>query len=210
MGQPLAPDAGMPELVARMFAGHRMPGQEDPPDPNRPGYPGDEDLDLGDLESGTVLSVMAKLAVSLSSAAKEMRRNREALKIPWRFCHPIPLNPITETGAGVMTDERWEPRQEWAWHITRVSVQSNQAGGATSAICAQDSIVPGGVGAYNLQSFPPAGSTVTAGSFMGCWEPKGKFLLPGNRLVFSATGGGIIANGEAIEIALDWLATYLM
>lgn len=208
MGQPLAPDAGMAELAARMFAGHRMPGQEDPPGPNSPGYPGDETL--GDLEAGSVLQIMAKLAVSLGSAAAEMRRNREALKIPWKYCHPIPLNPITETGAGVISDERWEPRAEWAWQITRISIQSNQSGGATSAIIAQDSIAPGGVGAWNLQSFPPAGTTITAGGFMGCWEPKGKFLLPGNRLVLSSTGGGVIANGEAIEIALDWLATYLM
>lgn len=196
----------MAELAARLFAGQRTPGQEDPPDPHGHGYPGDEDF--GDLEAGSVLQIMAKLAVSLGHAAAEMRRNREALKIPWKYCHPIPLNPITEAGAGVISDERWEPRQQWAWHITRVSIQSNASGGATSAILAQDSTL--GVGAWNLQSFPPAGSTIAAGAFMGCWEPKGKFLLPGNRLLVSATGGGCIANGEAIEIALDWLATYLM
>jgi len=97
-----------------------------------------------------------------------------------------------------MSDERWEPREGFAWHITRVSVQSNAAGGATSALLVQDSVLS--QGAYNLQSFPPAGSTAAAGSFLGCWEPKGRFLLPGNRLVLVTTGGGAIANGDAIEI----------
>jgi hypothetical protein len=154
------------------------------------------------------LELYARMAIALDKNSAELARSRAAGRIPWEACHPVPLNPITLTAAGNVNDERWEPRGSWVWHITRISVQSNAAGGATSALAIADSANMGG--ATNLQSFPPPGSVATAGSFLGCWEPKGLFMMPGSRILMQGTGGGITANGQAIEIALDWLATYLM
>jgi hypothetical protein len=159
--------------------------------------------DAGGPEAGAELSVFARLAVSLDGAAAEMRKQRQAARKAWEHCHPIPLVTLTNTGAGTITDERWQPRQSWAWQVLRVSVVSNSSGGATAAALFRDSA--GADGAYQLQAF--AGS---AGSFLGVWEPKGMFLLPGQQMVWTSTGGGITVNGEAIEIALDWLPTYLM
>lgn len=158
--------------------------------------------------SGGELEVFAKLAVALDGNTAAMRKAIAAGLVPWEVCHPIPLNPIANSVAGTISDERWEPREGFAWHVTRVSVQSAAAGGATSALLVQDSALA--AGAYNLQSFPPVGAVAAAGAFLGCWEPKGRFLLPGNRLVLVTTGGGAIANGDAIEIDLDWLSRYLM
>jgi hypothetical protein len=158
--------------------------------------------------AGADLEVFARLAVSLDDNTRAMAKAIAAGNVPWEACHPIPLNPITNAAAGPLSDERWEPREGFAWHITRVSVQSNGAGGATSALIVADSVISSG--AYNLQSFPPPGATAAAGAFLGCWEPKGLFLLPGNRLILQTTGGGAIANGQAVEIDLRWLSRYLM
>jgi hypothetical protein len=185
--------AALTQAYARQMAGQA------------PGELADAAADAG---PGLEVDVFARLAVALDGAAGEMRRGRAAAKIAWEHCHPIPLATISNTAAGTLNDERWEPRQNMAWHITRVSAQSNQSGGATSVIAAQDSTeVQGG---YNLYEFPPPGTTVAAGAFLGTWEPKGLFLLPGNRLVFATIAGGATINGQAIEIAVDWLPTYLM
>jgi hypothetical protein len=158
--------------------------------------------------AGAELEVFARLAVALDANTSRMAAAIAAGAVPWEVCHPIPLNPITNTAAGSVSDERWEPREGFAWHITRVSVQSNANGGATSALVVADSVISSG--AYNLQSFPPPGTAGAAGSFLGCWEPKGLFLMPGNRLILQTSGGGAIANGQAIEIATDWLSRYLL
>lgn len=185
----MRPDAGMREIAGRL-ATDRL-----------------DEASAAAAGDGPGLDIMAQLAVSLGSLNEELRRARRA-QIPWKYCHPVPLNPIVAGSALTGSDERWEPREGVAWHITRVSVQSNSAGGATSVLAAQDSV--NAAGAYNLQQFPPPGVAGAAGSFLGCWEPKGTFLLPGNRMVFLPTGGSAVINGEAIEIALDWLPTYLM
>lgn len=158
--------------------------------------------------AGAELEVFARLAVSLDDNTRQMAKAIAAGAVPWEVCHPIPLNPIANSAAGVMSDERWEPREGFVWHITRVSVQSNAASGATSALLVADSVISSG--AYNLQSFPTPGATGAAGAFLGCWEPKGLFLMPGSRLILQTTGGGAIANGQAIEIAADWLSRYLL
>lgn len=198
MSQAPAPDAGMAELAnlfAQRAAAQRITAEGAPPQ-QMPEGPGAE------------LELFARLAIALDRNSDQLRMNRAAGRIPWDACHPIPLNPIANTAAGTITDERWQPREGFVWHITRVSVQSNAAGGATSALAVQDSANMDG--ATNLQSFPPPGSTATAGSFLGCWEPKGKFLMPGSTMLIQAIGGGVIANGEAVEVALDWFPTYLL
>lgn len=194
----LAPDAGMSQLAADLARrSEDAAGAAAGMPPAAPGG-GGASLDL---------EVMGRLAVALDGNAAELRASRAAARIPWEACHPVPLNPITVNAAGAVADERWEPREGWFWHITRVSVQSLAASGATSALAALDSLA---AGAANLQSFPPAGATATAGAFLGCWEPKGLIIGAGQRLMVSGTGGGFIANGQAIEIAADWLPTYLM
>jgi hypothetical protein len=190
----LAPDAGMGQLAAGLARRNADAAQAAAGDSGG---------------AGVELDVFGRLAVALDRNSAEHRAARAAAQIPWEYCHPILLAPVAINGAGTINDERWEPRESWVWHILRVSVQSNAAGGATSALLAQDSANV--AGAFNLQSFPPAGSAaLVAGSFMGCWEPKGKFLMAGQRLILTAVAGGAIINGEAIEIARDWLPTYLM
>ena len=157
--------------------------------------------------AGAELDLFARLSVSLDANSAALRQARAALSVPWDVCHIIPLNPVQNSAAGTITDERWEPREGFAWHVLRVSVQSQGTGGATSALLVQDAAA---AGAYNLQLVPPPGTAGTAGSFLGTWEPKGKFLLPGQRLILVTTAGGAIMNGEAVEIALDWLPRYLM
>lgn len=194
---PLAPDAGMSQLAADL-ARRSQDTAAEAADPGEAGAGG----------GGLDLELFARLAVALGQNTEELRQHRVHPSIPWEVCHPAPLNPITGTVAGAVNDERWEPRQGWFWHITRISVQSNAAGGATSALAVLDSVNTQGAG--NLQQFPPAGSTATAGSFLGCWEPKGLFIGAGTRLLIQGVAGGCIANGQAVEIRADWLPTYLM
>lgn len=200
----ITPDQGMPALYADMARRNQhaaaMAASAAAGAPAQGEVPGDG--------GGAGLDVMAQLSVALGSNTDEMRRTRESLVIPWEVCHPAPLNPVAIPGAGTLNDERWEPRPGWCWHVTRVSVQSALTGGATSAILAQDS--GAAAGAYNLQSFPPVGTTAVAGAFLGCWEPKGYFMMPGDRLILITTGGGAIMNGSVVEIALAWLSRYLM
>lgn len=180
--EPMSPDAGMAQL-AQAYAAQAA------------GATGPEEMPA----AGAELDVFARLSVAIDGATTEMRRQRQAARKAWEHCHPAPLVTLANNAAGTITDERWQPRAGWAWQLTRISVVSN-AGGATAAALYQ-----GGPGGEWLQNF-----TGTAGAFMGIWEPKGTFLLPGNQLVWTSTGGGITVNGQVIEISLDWLPTYLM
>lgn len=186
--EPGSPDAGM-QLLSQQYAAQAAQAAA-PPD--------------GPLGPGAELDVFARLAVAIDEASAEMRRQRQAARKAWEHCHPIQLFPLTNNAAGILSDpERWGPRSSWAWQVLRVSVVSNATGGATAADLFIDSAAM--EGATQLNHF-----SGTAGAFMGVWEPKGKFLLPGQQLVWQSTGGGITVSGEAIEIALDWLPTYLM
>lgn len=188
MGQ-ISPDAGMAQL-AQAYA-------------QAAGGPAADAEQVAPAASGAELDVFARLAVSIDGATAEMRRQRQAARKAWEHCHVFQLNTLSSAVAGILTDERWGPRQTWAWQVLRISVVSNSSGGATSAGLFRDSAAA--EGAYQLQAF--SGS---AGSFLGVWEPKGLFLLPGQQLVFQSVAGGITVNGEGVEIALDWLPTYLM
>lgn len=152
--------------------------------------------------AGLELDADINFVVALRSALEENTRALKSRKprIPWEACHPVPLNPIN-IGAGTAgtSDERWEPREGVAWHIMRVGFISQTA---TAAALFRDSTV---AGAWQLQSF-----TVAAGAFAPPWEPRGLILLPGSRLIWQATGGTGTANGDAIEIDLDWLPAYLI
>lgn len=194
----LAHDAGMQQLLQQL--GQQMSAAPDDPPDAATGL----SMPAGAAE----LDIRARLVLALEGNTSAMNRARSAWDVPWEVCHPIPLNPVTNTAAGVINDERWEPRQGFVWHILRVSVASNASGGATSALLVQDSAQV--AGASDLQQFPPVGTAGTAGSFLGCWEPKGKFLFPGQRLILQTTGGGAIMNGDAIEIDTNWLSRYIM
>lgn len=146
-------------------------------------------------KGGGELDIMAQLAVSLGTLNSELRRGRRP-QIPFEYCHPITLAPEQSSAAGSLSDpDRWGPKANWAWHITGLTVILGA--GATQWTIYQDAAIPT--------------NTKVSNTVSGLWEPKGWFLLPQNQIVYGSTGGGIIVSvGSAIEIALDWLATYLM
>lgn len=135
--------------------------------------------------------------LSLSAAVKDNTRALRAAAAPvrWEDCHPVPLAPVASPNgvAGTINDERWEPREGFAWHIVAVSVVFGA--GTTLATVYRDA-----VGAQNQRNSQATG-------FL--WEPKAEILLPNSRLVFTSVGGPITVSGDAIEISLDFLPTYL-
>lgn len=149
------------------------------------------------LEIDADVSFLLSLRTAIEQNTRALKSPRP--KIPWEACHPIPLNPINIGAAGTTSDERWEPREGFAWHVMRIGVASQTA---TAAAVFRDSPA---VSAWELQAF-----TMVAGAFATPWEPRGLVLLPGSRLVWTATGGTATVNGDAIEVALDWLAAYLI
>lgn len=157
-----------------------------------------------DGDGGAALEVAAGLDFILS-LSRAVDRNTAALRaaagprIPWEACHPVPLNPITVAAAtGTTSDERWEPREGFAWHIVRVAVLSSTA---TAAAMFRDSpAMP-----TQVQAF-----TMVAGAFATPYEPRGLILLPTERLVWTATGGACVVSGDAIEVAIPWLPAYLI
>jgi hypothetical protein len=180
---PLPTNAGMAELEERMFG----------PDPTAPpaGQAGD-----GGPQANAELGVFAALAASLDRAAAAAERQAAAAHIDWQKVHPISLHPLANSGAGGIKDERWQPKTGWVWHIMRVTAVFLT--GATAAKFHLDDNDPSG--AWLLNTITVTGTP---------WEPRGLFLMPNQQLIPESVGGGIIVNGQALEIAVGYLPTYL-
>ena len=146
-------------------------------------------------EVGGELAIMVRLAAALESNAAAIRASAAPTQIAWEKCHPIPLHPLAQSAAGTLDDERWQPRQGWAWQIMGMAFTLG-AGGTSYSVWEDSPNDP-----TNLQF----SATVS-----GRWEPNDFFILPGSRLVFTSVGGGLtVCKGKAVEIALDSLPGYL-
>lgn len=178
------PDEGMQLITQRMAADRITDGA------------GPETSPAG-LELDADINFVLALRSAVEANTRALRGPRP--RIPWEACHPVPLNPINLSAGATGSDERWEPREGVAWHVVRVGVVSQTA---TAAAVFRDTPA---AGAWQVQAF-----TMAAGAFAAPWEPRGLILLPGQRLVWTATGGTATVNGDAIEVDLDWLATYLI
>jgi hypothetical protein len=155
--------------------------------------------------AGAELDIGARLVLALDSvtaAAGRLAAARERDALAWEDCHPIDIAPVSEAAAGIITDERWQPRKNWAWQVLLLTVVFG--GGATSAVLYKSADPTGAVSNNALKSFIPDAAGVAA------WEPKGLILLPGQQLMLSSAGGGALMRGEAVEIALPRLPEYLM
>jgi hypothetical protein len=179
----VGPDEGM-QLIAQRMAAHNATAAGTHADAaGDPGAPG----------GGTELELMAGLAVALRANTRALEAPRRR-GIPWSIAHPIPLNPIASAQAGPLSDERWGPREGWAWHITAVCVVFGS--GTTQATIYRDS--QQAQYQRNQQSV----------SFL--WEPRGQYLLPQQTLCFSSVGGGITVSGDAVEIDIGFLPDYIL
>lgn len=157
--------------------------------------------------AGAELDISARLVATLdgvSDAARQLAASRTRDQLSWEDCHPIDIAALQTPGgaAGFITDERWQPREKWAWQVLLITVTFGAGG--TSAVLYQTASAEGTVANNSLKSFiPDAASTAV-------WEPKGLILLPGHQLGLQAAGGGATLRGKAVEIYLPRLPEYLM
>jgi len=155
------------------------------------------------LDLAAALAVVARLGTALDTMTGELERQRRRNQLSWEDCHPIDLFPLAENAAGVLTDERWQPRQGVAWQILLITITFGAGG--TFATMYKSADASGAIASNALHDFIP-----NATSSIATWEPKGLIFLPGQQGLFSASGGGITVRGEAVEIAIDKLPDYLM
>lgn len=198
MNQVIAPDEGMGALHAALWgAGNASAAIEIAPP------------DAGALEpvpgagAAAGLELIARIGACIGDVGAELRRQRLAARLAWDDCHPIEIFPSAINAAGTLGDERWQPREGFAWQILLLTVTFGA--GATYAVAYQSADPSGALPKNALHDFVP-----NATSSMASWEPKGKILLPGQQLLFASTGGGITVRGDAVEIAIDKLPAYLM
>lgn len=183
----VSPDEGM------MLLQQRMAGQQEArhaaPQPGMDGISAE-------------LAIMIRLATALEGNTAAIRGSRR--KFSFAEVHPVQLAPIAAAGAVANLgagDERWSPRQGWAWDIQSWSVTFGA--GTTSATIARDQSDPSG--AWNKMTLDPPAAGSTA-----YWHPGGHLiLLPQQRFVWSSAAGGITVSGEATEVAIDCLPDYL-
>lgn len=184
------PDEAMGQLYPPPPPPGPPPGYSDP----GPGGGAELELDIG-----------ARLALCLNDIAAALARQAAAAeldRLEWADCHPIDIPVLSSAAAGQLTDsDRWGPMAGWAWMITRLTF--TLAAGGTSVTVYQDAGVDRSGNALT-------GNALLGPVASGTWEPKGKFLLPGRKLVVVSAGGGVTVGGEGIEIALPRLPAFLM
>src|SRR5215469_14292540 len=134
------------------------------------------------VDLAAAVTLFARLGASLDDVTAVLARQRRRNQLAWEDCHPIDLFPLSASGAGSLTDERWQPRQGVAWQILLVTITFGA----------------GAIAGNALKDFVP-----NATSSVATWEPKGLLFLPGQQALFNATGGGITVRGEAVEIAIN-------
>jgi hypothetical protein len=156
-------------------------------------------------EPGLGVDIMARIAVCLDTvgaAARDLAIARDRERLDWEDCHPIDIAPVSMGAAGIITDERWQPRKGWAWQVLLITVVFGAGG--TSAQLFKSADASGAVPSNALHNFLPDANGWAS------WEPKGLILLPGQQLLTSAAGSGATVRGQAVEIALHRLPDYLM
>src|SRR5215469_9242458 len=148
------------------------------------------------VDLAAAVTLFARLGASLDDVTAELARQRRRNQLAWEDCYPIDLFPLSASGAGSLTDERWQPRQGVAWQILLVTITFGA--GATFANMYKSADASGAIAGNALKDFVP-----NATSSVATWEPKGLLFLPGQQALFNATGGGITVRGEAVEIAIN-------
>lgn len=119
-------------------------------------------------------------------------------RIPWAYCHPVPIIgaiPIT-AGAGTFDQpDMYGPKDPYWWDLRDLSLWGWTAGTVTVF--------------KNSTSGSVLALTTTPGDFT--WSAQ-KILGPRDRLIFVATGitGSVQFEGQAIEVETSWLPEYLM
>ena len=173
----------MDELISRMGAqrDYEQPGQA----AAEPG-PG-----------GAGLDIMARLAVAIEGFNRNAARPPEYAKpvIPYDAAHIIPIPAVANNAAGTIDiPNQQRPMQGYVWHIGRLTV-----------------VFGSGTTSVSIYGEAADNSTlIVQFTASGIFEPSRTFLTETHRLVYVSAGGGFTCNGEAIQVKLPWLATYLM
>jgi hypothetical protein len=124
-------------------------------------------------------------------------RPRHPGLVPYWAVHPIPLAAAATPGGGAGTIDPTSllaPRTGFAWDIRRITVIFGTG-------CTQVNVV------YNAVD---ASTTIAQLFASGNINGNTEIMTPGERLVFQSIGGPATISGKAIEIALPWLASYLL
>lgn len=157
-----------------------------------PPQPGDG----SDAGAGADLDVYLRLTAALENNTRAQQRAAVRPRIPWEAAHPFPLFPQSSNAAGTLQDpDRWAPKDGWTWLLTRLTVTLGT--GATSFTAYKDSAASPAFAVLG-----PNGS--------GTWEPKSTVFMPGVQLLVASAGGGCTVSGEGVEIALEWLPTFIL
>jgi hypothetical protein len=193
--------AGMPiDGMAEIFASFGgLPAAPDPTLPASPLPTGGAEVDGGQAAALAALTVqLGALNGNLGAMTGHGRRRRPS--IPVEYCHPLDFTPDQRATAGTLdVPDKFGPKTGWIWHITRLSIVG--LAGATTLSVFKDSTADPSMQANSVTGTAPVSLI---------WEPRLLLLLPNRKLVFSGVGGGFTVNGEGVEIAMPWIAEYLM
>jgi hypothetical protein len=191
------PTDGMSQIVAAYGGG--LPAAADPTPPVSPLPPGLAEDGGGQAAALAALCVqLGALNGSLGAMTGHGRRRRPS--IPMEYCHPLDFTPDQRASAGTLdVPDKFGPKTGWIWHITRLSLVG--LAGATGLSVFKDSPLDP---SFQLNSVTGAAPVSLL------WEPRLLLLLPNRKLVFSSVAGGFTVNGEGVEIAMPWIAEYLM
>lgn len=145
------------------------------------------------------LDIGARLVLALdgmTAAARQLAAARQRSRLSWEECHLIDIPPAQSSAAGTIDQpDEWGPQAQWVWQI--LALPFTLGTGTSAAALYRDAATP-----VNL---------VLSQSTSGIFEPKGLFLMPGRRLLWASTGGGLtVCAGIAVEIAIDSLPAYLL
>lgn len=191
----IAPDQGMSLLTKRMQGWWSRLGPQPGDGQDRPAAVQAEPAEHGGEGGLSVeFGIMAKLAAALHRNSDVMQAARKP-RVPWEAIHQVDIFPQANNAAGTLDDpDRWGPHAGWAWEITWLMLVLGA--GATAVTVYRDAAIP------TNEMFTTA---VTVR-----WEPRKTRLMPGSRLIVVSAGGGVSVNGQAEEVALDWMPEHIL